>query len=144
MAALAVPAPRPAAQTVPSSIHTVSLPSSLITATFTSMKSSSTSALPSKLVSSLRLVSTVNLSAPLLGSTRELRAGAVTRSLLNHRATDGMMLRGIFHIVSSITDTGLLTQFLAVMHDKLHPAAIQIIVDRLNTIYVGDFGAIFV
>ncbi|KAK7001207.1 hypothetical protein R3P38DRAFT_2649831 [Favolaschia claudopus] len=61
--------------------------------------------------------------------------GAVTRFILNHRATDGMMLRGIFHIVSSITDTGLLTQFLAVMHDKLHPAAIQVIVDRLNTIY---------
>ncbi|KAK7043301.1 hypothetical protein R3P38DRAFT_2883486 [Favolaschia claudopus] len=61
--------------------------------------------------------------------------GAITRFMLNHRATHDLMVRGIYHIIARCTDTAFLTQLLAVMHDKLHPAAIQVILDRLNSIY---------
>ncbi|KAJ7306271.1 hypothetical protein DFH08DRAFT_944856 [Mycena albidolilacea] len=67
--------------------------------------------------------------------------GAITRFTLNHRATDGLALRGYRALASSATDTGLLTRFISLgFETHLHPLVLQVVTDRLQAIFLALLG----
>ncbi|KAJ6498708.1 hypothetical protein DFH09DRAFT_1203834 [Mycena vulgaris] len=68
--------------------------------------------------------------------------GAITRCLINCRATDGLTLRGYQRLAESSADAGILSRFLALAYDThIHPSVLQTVTNRLHTLFVSLLGA---
>ncbi|KAJ7816101.1 hypothetical protein B0H13DRAFT_435624 [Mycena leptocephala] len=67
--------------------------------------------------------------------------GAITRFLINSRATASLALRGYRMLAESSVDAGLLSRFLTIAHEShMHPLVLQVVADRLHTLFASYLG----
>ncbi|KAJ7360650.1 hypothetical protein DFH08DRAFT_842065 [Mycena albidolilacea] len=67
--------------------------------------------------------------------------GAITRFLLNCRATHNLAIRGYHTLAAASDDTGLLSRLLALgVEFNLHPSVLHILTERLQTVVLERIG----